>query len=48
MNTNTQYLLWKESAPTEAWNCKGTSYSEYQGIPIAICEKLKDGEIDFV
>ena len=48
MNSYTRSLLWKDNIPLENWNENGVSYSEYRGIPIAICEKLKDGEIDFV
>ena len=48
MNTNTKYKMWKDCAPTENWNRKGISYAEYQGIPIAICDKLEDGDIEII
>lgn len=48
MNSHTCNLLWRERILTENWNEKGVSYSEFGGIPIAICEKFQDGEIDVI
>ena len=48
MNSTTKYQMWKDCTPIENWNKKGISYAEYQGIPIAICDKLEDGVIDIV
>ena len=48
MNSNTLYKMWKDMTPTESWNKKGVSYTIYHGIPVAICEKLEDGEIEIV
>lgn len=48
MNSNTLHIMWNDYAPTEKWNNKGSSYNTYCGIPIAICEKLQDGDIDIV
>ena len=48
MNSHTNYLMWQAPALLENWNEKGSSYSTYKGIPISICEKLKDGEVDII
>jgi hypothetical protein len=52
MNTYTFYEL-KNSIKIEYYNtyahlCKDRTYYEYEGIPISICQKLEDGEVELL
>lgn len=48
MNQRTLYLMWQKNIPKENWNKQGNDYDAYKGIPVAICEKLIDGEVDLI
>ncbi len=52
MNQHTAYSMWRDivfnKELQENWNKGGASYSEYHGIPIAICEQLINGEVDLI
>lgn len=48
MNSHTNYLMWETPVLLENWNEEGSSYGTYKRIPIALCNKLKDGEVEIV
>lgn len=47
MNRKTMYLLEQDLNPDKII-IMHREYQEYHGVPISICEKLKDGEVDVI
>lgn len=48
MNYWTYCQLFKQKGWKECWNEDGISYTEFQDIPVAICDKLNNGMVEIV
>ena len=48
MNHESEYLLRRDFQPMHYINTEMTGFSSFHGIPVAICDKLETGVVDFV